>query len=290
MGVETVLIARTDADSATFLDSNIDPRDHPFIGGCTNPNIGSLEDSDNQDKWLAAAGICRYSVAVADAMKKAGKANLVDKWMADSMPLSNSGARELAASLGFGNVFWDWHSPRSREGYYRVIGGIDYSIARAIAFSDCSDLIWMETATPSVEDVRVFSAGVHALKPHQMLAYNLSPSFNWDAAGMDDNAIQQFQHRLGELGFAWHFITLCGFHTNALAIDAVAKAYAGPKGVLAYVQMVQREERRLGVETLTHQKWSGAEMCDNWLAVATGGGASTASLHGATEGQFKAKL
>ena len=105
---------------------------------------------------------------------------------------------------------------------------------------------------------------------------------------MNDAAIQAFQGKLGKLGFTWHFITLCGFHTNALAIDAIAKAYAGPKGVLAYVQMIQREERRLGVETLTHQKWSGAELCDNMMNVATAGGSSTGATHGATEAQFAA--
>merc|ERR1712032_725813 len=107
---------------------------------------------------------------------------------------------------------------------------------------------------------------------------------------MDDNAIQKFQGQIGALGFTWQFITLCGFHSNALMIDQISKAYASEKGVLAYVQMIQREERRLGVETLIHQKWSGAELCDNFLQVATGGGASTASLKGATEAQFTSKL
>lgn len=290
MGTETVLIARTDADSATFLVSNIDPRDHPFIAGCTNPSIGTLEDAADKEGWTKAAGLCRYSDAVAAAMKKAGKGNLVDKWMTDSMKLANADARKLAASLGFGDVHWDWTAPRSREGFYQVIGGIDYSIVRAIAFSDCSDIIWMETATPNIKDVEVFSAGVHAVVPHQMLSYNLSPSFNWDAAGMKDDDIRRFQGDLGKLGFCYHFITLCGFHTNALAIDAIAKAYAGPDGVLAYVRDIQREERRLNVETLTHQKWSGAELCDGMMNVATGGGSSTASLKGATEGQFQSKL
>merc|ERR1712159_213125 len=107
--------------------------------------------------------------------------------------MSNPQARALAQSLGFGNVFWDWDSPRSREGYYRVLGGVDYCAVRAIAFSDLADLIWMETATPNVDVCREFGSLVHSVKPHQMLAYNLSPSFNWDAAGMNDNDIQSFQ-------------------------------------------------------------------------------------------------
>jgi len=37
MGCDLVICARTDALSATFLDSNIDPADHPFILGCVDP-------------------------------------------------------------------------------------------------------------------------------------------------------------------------------------------------------------------------------------------------------------
>jgi len=36
-GCDLVICARTDAMSATFLDSNIDPVDHPFILGCVDP-------------------------------------------------------------------------------------------------------------------------------------------------------------------------------------------------------------------------------------------------------------
>jgi len=37
MGCDLVICARTDALSATFLDTNIDPVDHPFILGCVDP-------------------------------------------------------------------------------------------------------------------------------------------------------------------------------------------------------------------------------------------------------------
>jgi len=289
MGVETVLIARTDACSATFLTTNIDPRDHAFILGST-ADVGPCEGcSGGEVDWMKKAKLMTYSDAVAAAMKKAGKAqDAINAWVKESKKLSNSQARARAAAIGFGTVFWDWDAPRAREGYYRVQGCTEYSIMRGIAFSVISDVIWMETATPDIHEADEFSRGVHTVAPHQMLAYNLSPSFNWSAVkGMDDNAIRQFQKELGKRGFTWHFITLAGFHSNALMIDQFAKAYAGPDGVLSYVTMIQREERRLGVETLTHQKWSGAEMMDNAMMIATGGGISTASLKGATEDQFK---
>ena len=41
MGCDLVLVYRTDALSATFLDNNIDPIDHPFILGCVDPNDDS---------------------------------------------------------------------------------------------------------------------------------------------------------------------------------------------------------------------------------------------------------
>merc|ERR1719478_1227981 len=37
-----ILVARTDAEAASFLDSNIDPRDHPFITGVTVEGAASF--------------------------------------------------------------------------------------------------------------------------------------------------------------------------------------------------------------------------------------------------------
>jgi len=281
-----VLISRTDADSAAFLSNDIDPRDHPFIAGSTNPDIGACNDAPDQEKWLEQANLMRYSDCIAAAMKKAGKdQGAIDKWMRESMKMSNADAKKLAKSFGFGDVFWCKYAPRTVEGYFHVIGGMDYAVVRGIAYSEVSDLLWAETSTPNVKEISEFAHGVHAVVPHQMLSYNLSPSFNWDLAGSLDD-IKNFQTELGKLGICYHFCTLFGFHTNALAIDQVAKAYAGPDGIAAYVQMVQQEERRLGVETLTHQKWSGTGLMDHFLTSASKN-ASTSASKGATEDQFK---
>lgn len=291
MGTETVLIARTDAEAANGLSNNIDERDHPFIVGATVESAGKLDDTNDKEGWAGRAKPMRYSDCIAAAMKKAGKPEAAIKdWMTKSMKMSNKDARALATKLGFGNVFWCWEAPRTAEGYFAIQGGIDYAIVRAIAFADLADSVWCETAKPNIAEMQRFAGGVHAAKPNLMLSYNLSPSFNWDAAGMSDADIQGFQGQLGKLGICYHFITLAGFHSNALIIDQFAKAYGGPKGVLAYVEMIQREERRLDVSTLTHQKWSGANFCDEMMQAATGGQSSTSASKGATEDQFKAKL
>jgi len=59
----------------------------------------------------------------------------------------------------------------------------------------------METKIPDLSDAKKFSEGVKTLYPHQMLAYNLSPSFNWDASGMTDRDISTFNDDLGKLGY-----------------------------------------------------------------------------------------
>jgi isocitrate lyase len=57
--------------------------------------------------------------------------------------------------------------------------------------------------------------------------------------------------------------------------------------MLAYVEGIQRKERQNGVETLAHQKWSGAEYYDNLIKTVQGGVSSTAAMgKGVTESQF----
>lgn len=60
--------------------------------------------------------------------------------------------------------------------------------------------------------------------------------------------------------------------------------------MLSYVENIQRKEISEGVETLTHQKWSGADYVDKLIHIITGGKSSTKSLQGGnTEAQFSIK-
>ncbi len=104
--------------------------------------------------------------------------------------------------------FWDWDSPRTREGYYRYQGGTQCAVHRSIAFAPYADLLWMETKKPILSQAQEFSAGVRAARPGHWLAYNLSPSFNWEAAGLTDKDMKDYVWELGKLGFVWQFITV----------------------------------------------------------------------------------
>src|SRR4051812_27068634 len=111
----------------------------------------------------------------------------------------------------------------------------------------------METKKPDLKEAKEFAEGVLHAVPWTMLAYNLSPSFNWSAAGMNDEQIGSFQDELGAAGFVWQFITVAGFHANGLIADTLAKDFS-QRRMLAYVNRIQREEGKAKVETLTHQK------------------------------------
>nr|KJB30582.1 hypothetical protein B456_005G150300 [Gossypium raimondii] len=312
MGVETVLVARTDAVAANLIQTNVDTRDHQFILGVTNPNLQGkglasmlaeamaagktgVELQAIEDKWLAMAQLKTFSESVIDAInnmniKEDEKRRRMNEWKNHSSYdkcLSNEQAREIAERFGLKNLFWDWDLPRTREGFYRFKGSIMAAIVRGWAFAPHVDLIWMETSSPDLVECTEFAQGVKSVHPEIMLAYNLSPSFNWDASGMSDEQMRDFIPRIAKLGFCWQFITLAGFHADALVTDIFSRDFAR-RGMLAYVEKIQREERNNGVETLAHQKWSGANFYDRYLKIVQGGISSTAAMgKGVTEEQFK---
>jgi len=224
---------------------------------------------------------------VAKAMKSKGMGTA--KWLKESRKMSLTQMQKAAAAAGLGDIHFDWEKARSVEGYYRIKGSTEFCIERALAWTPYADAIWMETGKPILSQATQFASEVKAAVPHQMLAYNNSPSFNWDASGMTEAQMESFIWDLAKLGYCWQFITLAGFHCDALSIDLFAKDYA-KRGAAAYVQLIQREERKHGVETLTHQKWSGSELVDEAGNVITSGPSSTGIMSaGVTETQFAAK-
>ena len=73
-----------------------------------------------------------------------------------------------------------------------------------------------------------------------MLAYNLSPSFNWDTTGMSDDEMRRFPEELGKLGFVFNFITYGGHQIDGLAAEEFATAlqagrHAGARAAAAQV-------------------------------------------------------
>jgi isocitrate lyase len=304
MGTDLLAIARTDSEAATLITSTIDHRDHAFIIGSTNPDIQPLNDlmviaehagkngaelQAIEDEWIAKAGLKLFDQAVVDAINKSplpSKEKSIQDYLQAAKGKSNSEARAIAKRIVGTDVYFNWESPRTREGFYRYQGGTQCAVNRAVAYAPFADLIWMESKLPDYAQAKEFADGVHAVWPEQKLAYNLSPSFNWKKA-MPRDEQETYIKRLGALGYSWQFITLAGLHTTALITHQFAKAYS-QQGMRAYGELVQEPEMEQGVDVVTHQKWSGANYVDNLLKMVTGGVSSTAAMgKGVTEDQFK---
>ncbi|KUI62663.1 Isocitrate lyase [Cytospora mali] len=123
-----------------------------------------------EDQWLAQAGLKRFDEAVTDAISKsssADKQGLTARFLQEYKGKSITEAKALAKSLLGAEVFFDWDAPRTREGYFRLKGGCDCAINRAIAYAPYCDAIWMESKLPDYKQAAEFANGVHAVYPEQ---------------------------------------------------------------------------------------------------------------------------
>ncbi|CAH0524854.1 isocitrate lyase [Vibrio hippocampi] len=176
---------------------------------------------------------------------------------------------------------------RTSEGFYRVKPGIDQAISRGLAYAPYADLIWCETATPCLEEARKFAEAIHAQYPDQLLAYNCSPSFNWEK-NLDSETIAKFQQELADMGYKYQFITLAGIHNMWFNMFELSHAYAQGEGMRHYVEKVQRPEFEAagkGYTFVAHQQEVGTGYFDRMTNTIQGGNSSVTALTGSTEEQ-----
>jgi len=116
-----------------------------------------------------------------------------------------------------------------------------------------------------------------------MLAYNCSPSFNWEK-NLDKDTIAKFQREIGAMGYKFQFVTLAGFHSLNLSMFRLARGYA-ERGMGAYSELQQAEfaEEANGFTAVRHQREVGVGYFDAVAMAASGGTASTTALATSTE-------
>ena len=211
LGIPTILIARTDANSATLLANDVDERDRPFITG-----------------------------------------------------------------------------NRTEEGFFTIRGGLESAISRAIAFAPFADMLWCETSEPNLKEARRFAESVHQAFPGKLLAYNCSPSFNWQK--LDPTTISRFQNELADYGYKFQFVTLAGFHSLNFGMYELARGYH-EKGMSAYSHLQEKEFEleKHGYRGVKHQTFVGTAYFDLVAQTIHGRDAlETVALAGSTEvDQFK---
>jgi isocitrate lyase len=247
--------------------------------------------ADIRETWAQKAGLKTYAVAVAEALeaKIPGKTKVtmsVDRWKKFAASVSHKEARERAESMGI-DLFWDWDLPRTPEGFYQVTGGRDMATARGLAMAPFADLIWRETAQPDLEDDKAWADAIHATFPRKMLAYNLSPSWNWDAWGFTDDQLRNFANELGKMGYVYNFITYAGHQTEALMNGRLARALK-EEGVLGFVRLIQRSLRLANDPAQYPQSFVGGAWADRFRRAARGPSLTTSSMGGkSTEMQHR---
>src|SRR6201999_3371489 len=180
---------------------------------------------------------------------------------------------------------------RTHEGFSRLKHGtgVDHCMKRGIAFAKYADLLRWETSTPNLDDAKRFAEAVRKVYPDKMLAYNCSPSFNWEA-NIDKATIAKFQREIGAMGYKFQFVTLAGFHSLTHGMFELARGYKA-EGMAAYSRLQQAEfaSEKHGYSATRHQREVGTGYFDLVSTTITGGTSSTTALHDSTEAaQFKA--
>jgi isocitrate lyase len=175
---------------------------------------------------------------------------------------------------------------RTSEGYYHIKGGLEYAIARSLAYAPWADVLWFETSKPDLKEAEIFAEEIHKRYPGKILAYNCSPSFNWKLH-LSDLEIAEFQERLGKMGYKFQFITLAGWHLLNYHSFDLARRYC-EEGMSAYVELQEAEFAAAaeGYTAVKHQAEVGTGYFDQVLQTVTEGQASTGALKGSTEEQF----
>ncbi|HEY5301055.1 MAG TPA: isocitrate lyase, partial [Acetobacteraceae bacterium] len=179
---------------------------------------------------------------------------------------------------------------RTPEGFCRIRPGmgVEYAIARGLAFAPYSDLLWWETSEPNLEEAQRFANAIHREFPGKMLAYNCSPSFNWGKQ-LSPERIASFQGDIARLGYKFQFVTLAGFHSLNLSMFSLAHAYKS-RGMAAYseVQQAEFDAEADGYTATRHQREVGVSYFDAVAMAISGGTSSTTALSGSTEAaQFR---
>ncbi|HSG31351.1 MAG TPA: isocitrate lyase ICL2 [Thermodesulfobacteriota bacterium] len=242
----------------------------------------TLDDVVNKfvETWEAESGIKTFRKAVADRMEFRAEEGTdfdmtAEQWDEFAKQVSLSEAQKKAKDMGL-NVTWDCELSRTPEGYYQIQGGIEYAIAKSLAVAPFADILWMETKTADLADAKEFADAIHAVFPDQMLAYNLSPSFNWDTTGMSEQEMKDFPSEIGKLGFVFNFITYGGHQIDGLASEEFSRALL-EDGALALARL-QRKLRLLDSPYRTPQSYVGGPRMDAMLTASSGRTATTKAM------------
>ena len=150
-------------------------------------------------------------------------------------------------------------SERTEEGFYKIQNGEEIAISRGIAFAPYSDILWCETPSPNLDFARKFAKSIHEKFPNKILAYNCSPSFDWNEE-LTEKEISTFREELWELGYKFQFISIAGFHSLNTSMFELAYGYKN-NGLTSYAELQKKQKslEEYGFTSYKHQREVGTE-------------------------------
>ncbi|MBT8216251.1 MAG: isocitrate lyase/phosphoenolpyruvate mutase family protein, partial [Acidimicrobiia bacterium] len=232
------------------------------------------------EAWETDAELTTFGEAVAEVLEyRQADGETFDmtaeEWTVFAAGASLRRAQNKARSMGL-SVPWDAEIAKTPEGYFQTRSGIEFATVKLLAAAPFADVLWMETKTADLADARKFADAIHARYPEKMLAYNLSPSFNWDTTGMTDEEMRQFPIELGKLGFVFNFVTYGGHQIDGVAAEEFSQAVK-QDGMLALAKL-QRKIRLIESPYRTPQTLVGGPRLDAALSASTGRTATTKAM------------
>ncbi len=260
MGVQTIIVGRTDAEAAIVLTSHIDDRDKLWILG-TN-------DADGKEMTYA----------------EALKLGLTSKWTAKGVTgswtplMTPEGYYQIRCGLKAAAARAIAYAPYC-DMLWMETKSADLDEAREFAelvHKEYPGKLLMYNCSPSFPWTKDFAK-----------KYGLDPAKKQDRQILE-GLFESFQDELYKMGYKFVFVTLAGYHALTYSMFKLARGYRD-RGMAAYVELQDEEfalEKSDGFTAVRHQREVGTGFHDEIAKIISGGQSSTLAMPGSTEERF----
>ncbi|RSL39423.1 hypothetical protein CEP54_016326 [Fusarium duplospermum] len=211
MTADTMLLCRCESNSAEFITSVADPRDHAYVLGATKdvpPFAQVVEEANRAGKdyttvkaeWKAAAGLMTFDEAVQAVATEEQYTSYLSSVADQIVPLHKR--RALAKSLVGQDVAFDWELPRTPLGQYMWQWSVKAVIDRCLLAAPLGDLTW---SRQDKKDMGEFHSAIKAVYPERMFAFGFTGAYDFSTGGYSPGEVESLHSDLAKMGVVWQF-------------------------------------------------------------------------------------
>lgn len=259
MGVQTILVGRTDAEAATLLTCEIDDRDKPFILGVTSKGVkmtyGEALKKGDARHWNHKGVYGRWTPL-----------RTPEGYFRIKPGLESAVARAVAYAP-YCDMLWMETKSADLDEAREFAEAVHKEFPGKLLMYNCS---------PSFPWTQDF-AKKHGLDPN-----------NKQDRQILESLFQSFQEELHKMGYQYLFVTLAGYHSMTYSMFELARDYC-KRGMAAYVELQDKEfaMEKFGFTAVRHQREVGTGYYDKLGEIISGGESSTSAMKGSTEERFQ---